>query len=115
MTLLKPKMLKSGDRIAVVSPSWGGPGTFPARYEAGKRQLTEAFGVEVVETPHALKSAEWLYANPEARANDLMGAFASPQIDGIIASIGGDDCVRLLPFLDLGILRGNPKVFMDLL
>ncbi len=105
-------MLKTGDTIAVVSPSWGGPGTFPTRYEAGKRQLIEAFGVEVVEMPHALKPAEWLHANPKARADDLMEAFADPKIDGIITSIGGDDCVRLLPFLDLEVLRANPKVFM---
>lgn len=105
-------MLKVGDTIAVIFPSWGGPGAFPARYGAGKRQLMEAFGVEVVEMPHALKPAEWLHANPEARAEDLMAAFADPKIDGIITSIGGDDCIRLLPFLDLEVLRANPKVFM---
>lgn len=98
--------------MAVVSPSWGGPGTFLARYETGKRQFMEAFGVEVIEMPHSLKSAEWLHLNPKARAQDLMAAFADPKIDGIITSIGGDDCVRLLPYLDLQILADNPKVFM---
>ncbi len=112
MKLQKPKKLKAGDRIAVVSPSWGGPGTFPARYEAGKRQLMGAFGVEVVEMPHALKPAEWLHLNPKARADDLMAAFSDPAIDGIIASIGGDDAIRLIPYLDLDIIRNNPKVFM---
>ena len=43
--LAKPRHLRPGDRIAVVSPSWGGPGTFPHRHEAGVRQFEETFGV----------------------------------------------------------------------
>ena len=44
--LKKPRHLQPGDRIAVVSPSWGGPGTYPHRYEAGVRQLEAEFGVQ---------------------------------------------------------------------
>ena len=108
----RPNHLKSGDKIAIVSPSWGGPETFPHRYEAGKKQLEDAFGVQVVEMPHALHSAEWISKNPQARAEDLMKAFADPEIKGIIASIGGDDSVRILPYLDLNVIRDNPKVFL---
>lgn len=112
MALIKPKHLKSGDTVAVVSPSWGGPATFPHRYESGKRQLEEIFGLRVIETPNALKPAEWIAKNPQARAHDLMDAFSDPTIHGIIASIGGDDSIRLLPHMDLDIIRHNPKVFM---
>ncbi len=112
MNLIKPKKLSQGDTIAVVSPSWGGPGTFSGRYEAGKKQLIEEFKVDVVEMPHTLKSAEWIHANPKARADDLMQAFSEPSINGIIASIGGDDSIRLLPFLDFDVIRNNPKIFM---
>ena len=112
MDLIKPKALKAGDTIAVVAPSWGGPGTFPQRYEAGKRQLAEAFGVNVIEMAHTLKPADWVSQNPQARAEDLIAAFADPNIHGIIAAIGGDDSIRLLPHLDLDVIRQNPKVFM---
>jgi muramoyltetrapeptide carboxypeptidase LdcA involved in peptidoglycan recycling len=110
--LIKPRHLKPGDRIAVVSPSWGGPGKFPHRYEAGVRQLEEGFGVEVVEMKHTRASPEFVAAHPEARAADLMAAFADPSIAGIIASIGGDDSVRLIPHLDLDVIAKNPKVFL---
>lgn len=110
--LQKPRSLAAGDRIAVVSPSWGGPGTFPQRYEAGKRQLEAEFGVRVVEMPHARADAAWISANPEARAQDLMAAFSDPSIAGIFSSIGGEDSIRLLPYLDLGVIRANPKVFL---
>ena len=110
--MLKPKRLEPGDKVAAISLSWGGPGTFPHRYEAGKRQLAEAFDLEVVETPHALRSASWLESNPRARADDLMEALADPSIKAIISTIGGDDSIRLLPYLDLEVIRSNPKIFM---
>lgn len=40
--MIKPARLQAGARVAAVSLSWGGPGTFPHRYEAGKRQLEKA-------------------------------------------------------------------------
>jgi muramoyltetrapeptide carboxypeptidase LdcA involved in peptidoglycan recycling len=110
--LIKPRKLAPGDRVATVSLSWGGPGAFPDRYRAGVRQLQEAFGVEVVEMDHTLAEPTWLAAHPEARAEDLMNAFADPSIRGIISSIGGDDSIRLLPHLDLETIRTNPKVFL---
>lgn len=112
MKLIKPSRLQSGDTVAIVSLSWGGPATFPARYEAGKRQLVEAFNVNVIEMPSALKPADWLSKNPEARAADLMAAFADPNINGIICSIGGDDSINLLPYMDFNTITSNPKIFM---
>lgn len=110
--LLKPRRLVPGDRIAAVSPSWGGPGAFPHRYEAGKRQLESRFGVTIVEMRHTLAPPDWVARNPQARADDLMAAFSDPTLAGIFAAIGGDDCVRLLPYLDLGVIAANPKVFL---
>ena len=112
MKKVKPKILRPGSRIAAISLSWGGPGTVLHRYETGKRQFEEAFGVTVIETAHALRDANWLAKNPEARADDLMQAFADETIDGIISTIGGEDSIRTLPYIDLDMIRKNPKVFM---
>jgi muramoyltetrapeptide carboxypeptidase LdcA involved in peptidoglycan recycling len=110
--MTKPKKLQSGDKVATVSLSWGGPGALPHRYEAGKQQLQNEFGVTVVEMPHTQSDAAWLGRNPQARADDLMQAFADPSIKTIISTIGGDDSIRILPFLDLNVIRSNPKIFM---
>jgi muramoyltetrapeptide carboxypeptidase LdcA involved in peptidoglycan recycling len=109
---VKPERLRPGDTVAAVTLSWGGPGTFPHRYAAGKRQFEEAFGCRVTETKHALRDAAWIAANPQARADDLMKAFADPSIRAVISTIGGDDSIRILPFLDLNVLRAHPKIFM---
>ena len=110
--MIKPRRLRPGDTVAAISLSWGGPGTFPHRYEAGKRQLQEEFGLQVVETKHARRAAHWIHKNPEARAEDLMDAFADPAIKAIISTIGGDDSIRTLPYLDLNVIRSNPKIFL---
>jgi muramoyltetrapeptide carboxypeptidase LdcA involved in peptidoglycan recycling len=110
--MIKPPKLNPGDRVATVSLSWGGPSVFPHRYQVGVLQLEAEFGIEVVEMPHTLKDADWLARNPQARADDLMQAFTDPSIKGVIATIGGEDSIRLLPYLDLEIIRANPKVVL---
>ena len=93
--MIKARKLLPGDRVAAITLSWGGPGAFPHRYAVGKSQLEEEFGLEVVETRHALRDPEWLYRNPQARAEDLMEAFEDPTVSGIFSTIGGDDSIRL--------------------
>src|ERR1700683_1549420 len=110
--IIKPRALRPGDRVAAISLSRGWPSVYPRAYQDGKRQLQEAFGVEVVESRYALKDIPWLAAHPEARAEDLMEVLRDPSIRGIISTIGGDDSVRMLPFLDLSVIRENPKIFL---
>lgn len=112
LNLKKPRHLEPGSRVAVVSPSWGGPATVPRRFERGLRELRERFGLEVVEMPHARADPDWVWRNPQARADDINAAFSDRSIDGIIASIGGDDSVRILPYVDTSAIADNPKVFM---
>ena len=107
--LTVPARLRPGDRVAAVSPSWGGPGTHPERYEAGRRQLEESLGVVVVPMPHALAEPELVRTRPDLRAADLMAAFADPSIAAIVATIGGEDAIRLLPHLDLDVIAAHPK------
>lgn len=112
--MIKPKRLKKGDTVAIVSLSsgMGGDDIFFHKYELGKKRLEEDFGLNVVTMPNALKGSDYIKEHPEARAKDLMDAFKDQSIDGIICMIGGDDTIRLLPFIDFEIINNNPKVFM---
>lgn len=113
-TLKKPNMLKRGDKVALVSLSWGGAGDKDIywRYKQGKGRLEQIFGLEVVEMEHTLEGIEYVYNNPEKRAEDLMNAFQDKSIKGIIACIGGIDSIRMLPYIDFDIINKNPKIFM---
>lgn len=110
--MIKPSRLRPGDTIAAISLSSGAGAAFPARFSAGKRQIESTFGLRVIETPHASRSDAWLYANPQARADDLHWALQNDEVRGIFSVIGGDESVRILPFVDPELIRAHPKVFM---
>ncbi|MBO7515328.1 MAG: LD-carboxypeptidase [Lachnospiraceae bacterium] len=112
--MIRPKRLKKGDKIAIVSLSWGGLGdaAFIHKYHIAKERIERDFGLEVVAMPHALKGSDFVYAHPELRAQDLMDAFSDPTIKGVFCAIGGDDSIRLLPYIDYDVLKAHPKIFM---
>jgi muramoyltetrapeptide carboxypeptidase LdcA involved in peptidoglycan recycling len=112
MSLIRPPRLKPGDTVATVSLSDGLAAAVPHRYAAGKRQVEEIFGLRVVEAPNSQRDAEFLYRNPQARADDLHWALADPGIAGIVSNIGGYESIRLLPLVNLELMRRSPKVFM---
>jgi len=112
MEFVKPKKLMKGDTIAVLSPSWGGPSIFPYVYENGLKILKEEFGLNIKEYPTARMEADKIHMNPKLRAEDINNAFADKSIKAIIASIGGDDSIRILKFLNKKIIKANPKIFM---
>ena len=111
--LVKPPRLKAGDTVATVSLSSGiaGDAEIRHRYEQGKRRLREVFGLHVVEMPHTLAGSEYLYAHPEKRAEDLMAAFRDPEIKAVISCTGGNESIRLHPFVDYRVIADNPKLY----
>lgn len=110
--VLKPQRLSEGDTVAVLSPSSGLPSVFPRVYELGLRNLREKFGLRVKEYPTARADKSFLYENPGKRAEDVNNAFADEEVKAILASIGGDDSLRILPFLDKDVIVSNPKILM---
>jgi len=109
--LNKPRQLKKGDNLAIISPSWGGPSVFPHIYEEGLSNLKD-FGFNIIEFPTAKMDARKLYENPQIRAEDINNAFADSNIHGIISTIGGSDSIRILKYLDITTIKENPKFIM---
>jgi len=107
-TLNVPPKPRPGARVAVVSPSWAGPGAFPAVHELAMQRLRVEIGVEPVECP----TTQRLGASPVDRAADLMSAIRDPAIGAVMASIGGDDQLTVLPHLDPDAFRSNHKPFV---
>lgn len=111
--MIKPKALKKGDKVAVVSLSSGmlGDKAFIHKYDIAKKRLKEEFGLELVPMSNTLKGSEYIYKHPEARAKDLMDAFKDESIKAIFTAIGGTDTIRILPYIDFDVIRNNPKIF----
>ncbi len=111
--MIKPKHLKRGDTVAVVSLSSGILGEPWAihKLHIARERLERDYGLRVKVMPNALKGSRYLYEHPEARAADWMEAFRDPEIKAIFSAIGGDDTIRLLPYVDFDLIRDNPKIF----
>ncbi|MGJ4845264.1 S66 family peptidase [Leifsonia sp. Le1] len=107
-SLRSPGKLRPGDRIAVLSPSFAAPGFAPEVHDQAMRRLAEATGLVPVEYP----TTRMLGATPEARAADLNAAFGDPDIRAIIATIGGDDQITVVPHLDAALATANPTIFL---
>ena len=106
---IRPKALKMGARVAVVSPA-----STPKeeRVRAGMEAL-RAKGYEPVLYPSALARGPLYYAGAmEARLKDLHAAFADDSIDGILCTRGGWGSAELLPHLDKELIAAHPKVFV---
>lgn len=112
--MIKPKRLKRGDKVAIVSLSSGllGEDALIHKYYIAKERLENDFGLEVVVMPHALKGIKFVYEHPEKRAQDLMDAFLDSTIQAVFCAIGGDDGIRILPYVDFDVIKNNPKIFM---
>jgi len=103
----KLEKLKKDDKIAILSPSFGAPGTWPHVYQLGLERLRNVFGLEPVEFP----TSKQINASVKDRANDLVTAFEDQSIKAVIASIGGDDQVTYVKNLLSEPFVQNPKPF----
>lgn len=110
--VIKPKKLQKGDTVAVLSPSKGLPSIFPHIFDNGIKILKEKFELKVKEFPTTRMEIGKLYENPKIRAEDINNAFLDKEVKAILTSIGGDDSIRILRYIDKEIIKNNPKIFM---
>jgi muramoyltetrapeptide carboxypeptidase LdcA involved in peptidoglycan recycling len=104
----QPTKAQPGDKVAVLSPSFAAPGVAPTVHEQAMRRLTDVTGLLPVEYP----TTRLLDASPQARADDLNAAFADPEIRAVLATIGGEDQITVIPHLDPALVRTDPKPFL---
>ncbi|MBC7760483.1 MAG: LD-carboxypeptidase [Candidatus Saccharibacteria bacterium] len=97
-----------GDRVAILSPAFAAPAVSEDVHVQAMRRLTEVTGLVPVEYP----TTRQLGASAEARAADIEAAFADPSIRAVLATIGGDDQITVIPHIDTDILASNPKPFL---
>jgi muramoyltetrapeptide carboxypeptidase LdcA involved in peptidoglycan recycling len=109
-----PPSLQSDDELAVIAPSSGGAAEAPHILELGLERLESRLGVDVTVHPSARQSDSYLREHPAARAAAIHETFKDPDVGAVMATIGGDDQLRVLEHLDPAVLRENPTRFFGL-
>ena len=106
--LVHPPKARPGDKVAVMSPSFAAPGVAPAVHEQAMQRLCAITGLAPVEYPTTRRVG----ASPQDRAADLNAAFGDPDIRAVLATIGGEDQITVMPYLDPELVRADPKPFL---
>lgn len=108
LPLLKPKALKKGDTIAIVSPAK------PSPTETLTEGVTwlESQGFKAKLMPNAHRNTGYLAGTDAQRLADLVAAFEDPTIDAILCARGGYGSGRLLSQFPFEVVANNPKLFM---
>lgn len=106
--MLKPRALRPGDRIAVVSPA------SPFKREEFDRGVEELrrLGYEPVWDESVFARDVMVSGSPATRAAAFLKAWFDPSIAALIAVRGGYGSVQLLPLLAADDLRQSPKAFI---
>ena len=103
-----PTPLKTGDTIAVISPS-----SVPDSATVAKGCATlRSWGYVPVVGAHALSSYHGFAGTADERAADLLWALRNPSVKAIICSRGGDGAVQVLQRIPLKEFRNHPKWIM---
>lgn len=103
-----PAPLKTGDTIAVISPS-----SVPDSATVAKGCATlRSWGYVPVVGAHAMSSYHGFAGTADERAADLLWALRDPSVKAIICSRGGDGAVQVLQRIPLQEFRNHPKWIM---
>jgi muramoyltetrapeptide carboxypeptidase len=103
----RPAALRSGDIIGIIAPAG-----FIQRepLETGCAMLRNK-GYKPVFLPSIFDRELYFAGSLERRLNEFHAMFARPDVRAIICARGGYGANYLLPHLDLGLIRANPKIF----
>jgi muramoyltetrapeptide carboxypeptidase len=106
--MVKPRALRPGDRLAVVSPA------SPFNREDFDRGLAEirALGFEPVHDESVFARTSYVSGPPELRARAIHNAWRDASIAGVVAARGGYGSAQVLPLLDRDAARQARKPFI---
>lgn len=107
--LLKPKALKQGDTVGLITPST--EVIDPDRLIVAARTLKH-FGLGVKMGNNVGKRTTNYTHSVNARLDDLHTMFADKEVDAIFAVRGGYGSAHLLDKIDYALIRKNPKIFL---
>ena len=108
MAMLKPRALRSGDRLAIVAPA----SPFDRqRFEYGLAELRR-LEFEPVFDEQVFDRNAYLAGAAGARAAAIRAAWLDPSIAGVLAVRGGYGSVHVLPLLNADEVRQARKAFL---
>lgn len=110
MRIIKPAVLARGATVGLIAPAFVVSRPSLERCVRFVRKL----GYNVKVGRHVLARDGFLAGSDGERVADVHAMFEDQNVDAIFCVRGGTGCNRLLPLLDLKIMRKHPKVFLGM-
>ncbi len=106
--VIKPRRLKQGDTVALISP-----GSYAPDDAVQKAYLNlEGLGLKVKPGKYLRAQRGFTAGSDQQRLDDLHAAFSDTEASAVWCVRGGYGCTRLLPFIDYPLIRQNPKILI---
>lgn len=109
MNIIKPKKLKKGDTIGLLSVS--GSIKDISRIEKAKSYF-ELKGYNVVISDTTYKQNRYFAGTDEERLNALHEFFNNKNINAIVGTRGGYGVIRVLGKINYNLIKANPKILV---
>ena len=109
MRYTKPKRIKKGDLIGIISPA-SAPDDL-SRINSGVRYL-EKNGFNVIVGSNVGKNHGYLAGSDDDRISDLHSMFKNKNVKAVLCVRGGYGSPRLLDKIDYSLIKRNPKIFV---
>ena len=106
---LTPPALKKGDTIAIFAPAGA---VFSPQHIEKLKLVLQHQGYRVKLAPNLLQKVGYLAGSDQERIDTFHALIADKTIKALIAVRGGWGCARMIPKLDLGLIKQHPKVIM---
>ena len=104
-----PKKLNKGDEIRIVAPSGSLTRVREDVLESALAYLEEN-GFKVTFSKNCREMDQFSSSSVESRVADFHEAFADKNVKAVMACIGGFNVNQILPYIDYGLIRENPKI-----
>ena len=111
MKMSVPPKLKRGDTIAVFSPSAPATATAKERYARAKRFL-QGKGFAIYEGKLTGRQEHYRSGSIRERAEEFNELVKNPEVQCIMAAIGGMNTNSILPYVDYDAVREHPKIIV---
>lgn len=110
METIKPKKLKKGDTIGIISLSGAvKPEQKQNIYNAQK--YFEERGYKTVLSKNIFDKKRYLAGEDDFKTECLKEFFENPDIGAIVCSRGGYGAIRIINKIDYEVIKNNPKIF----
>ena len=111
MEKIFPEHLTTGDEVRVIAPS-SSLGIISNDVKQIANERFASLGLKLSFGKHVEELDAFGSSSIQSRIEDLHEAFSNPAVKAVMCVIGGFNSNQLLPYIDWGIIKNNPKIFI---